>query len=679
MAIVEMQKLSICANKKNRKDILETLQSMGCMEISTSGLEQDGLEVMDTQAQRAQFEKNAEMFDQALNILDTYAPEKKGGISLFSSRELIEKATLKKVVKNQQHYVKSAQSVLRAEKEIQECRSNIQKENARIEAMQPWLDLDVPMNFHGTKKTAFFIGSMPGMLDDAAVYAAATNMLEKEPAVSTKVISAANEVTNVAVTCLKEDQETVEASLRAQGFAKPAQLLRKVPKKAVEDARKAIEHQEKILEEKKEKLAGMAGERKGFRIAADYYRTRAEKYRLLGTIPQSESAFFLEGWVPADKAGAVEKVLSEKYGALVEKEAAGEEELPPTLLKNNAFSESVEGVLESYGLPTKGHVDPSFLMSIFYVVFFGMMFSDLGYGLVMAIACGVVLLKFKDSLASGLKLMVTLFFWCGVSTACWGLMYGGCFGDAIDVIAKTFFGYTGETPILKPLWFEPIAQPMRLLVWCMFFGVIHLFCGLGIKGWEYLKNKDIVGFVSDVLSWFLFLIGLILLLLPSSLFGSIAGDSFDFSGVAAFGGVAKVLTIIGLVLILVMQERGTPNWVLRILLGAYDVYGVTGWLSDVLSYSRLLALGMATGVIGNVINMMASMFGPGVVGAILFIVIFVVGHTLNFGINVLGAYVHTNRLQYVEFFGKFYEGGGKAFHAFKNEDKYIELKEEKAS
>ena len=679
MAIVEMQKLSICANKKNRKAILEALQSMGCMEISTEGLDETGLEKMDTQAQRVQFEKNAEMFDQALKILDTYAPEKTGGLSLFSGKEVVEKAALKNVVKNQQRYVKSAQNVLRAEKEIQECRGTIQKEKAKIESLQPWMNLDIPMNFKGTRQTVVLIGTMPGAVDEAAVFAAASEKLPEPPAVSAQVISAANDMTCVAVTCLKRDAEQAEASLRAQGFAKPAQILKKVPAKAVEDSNTVIARQEEKIRKIEEELAGRADERSGFKIAADYYRTRAEKYRLLGTIPQTENAFFLEGWVSAKHAPDVEKLLTEKFGALVERETVSDDEIPPTLLANNKFSESVEGVLESYGLPTKGHVDPTFIMSIFYVFFFGMMFSDLGYGIMMFAACGIVLLKFRDKLEGGLRKMIQLFFWCGISTAFWGIMYGGFFGDAIDVIAKTFFGYTGPTPIMKPLWFEPMAQPMRLLVWCMFFGMVHLYFGLGIKGWEYIRNKDFVGWISDVFSWYLFLTGLVLLLLPSSLFSSIAGDAFDFSGLASWGTFAKAITIIGLLLILFMQERSTPNWVLRILLGAYDIYGVTGWLSDVLSYSRLLALGMATGVIANVINMMASMFGGGVVGAILFAVVFVLGHTLNFGINALGAYVHTNRLQFVEFFGKFYEGGGKPFHAFKNEDKYIELKEEKAS
>ena len=678
MAIVEMRKLSICASKKNRKHILEALQSMGCMEMSTFEVEDEALSTMDTKAQQAQYEKNAQIFDQALDVLDGYSTEKKG-MALFSAKEPVDKGALKEVVKNQQHYVRSAQKVLRQDKEIQECLGNIRKEEARIESLGPWMSLDVPMNAKGTKKTALLIGTISGILSEADVFAAAAEGLSDPPALNVQIISAENDVTCVAVLCLKTDAETVEASLRGIGFARPSQVLRKTPAEAVEASKEHIAGQEKKIEELKKQLSDAVSQRTKFKIAADYFRTRAEKYQILGNIPQSESAFFLEGWVPAPLSDAVQKKLSEEYGALVEEEAVSEEEVPPTLLKNNRFSESAEGVLESYGLPTKGHVDPTFIMSIFYVFFFGMMFSDLGYGLLMAIVCGITLLKFKDRLSSGLHKMVKLFFWCGISTAFWGVMYGGLFGDAPTVIAKTFFGYTGEEAVLKPLWFEPMAHPMKLLVWCMFFGVIHLYFGLAIKGWEYLKKKDIVGWISDVLSWYLFLTGLILMLLPSKLFASIAGDAFDFSGLAKWGNVAVAITLIGLVIILVMQERSTKNWILRILLGAYDIYGVTGWLSDVLSYSRLLALGMATGVIANVINMMASMFGGGVVGAILFIIIFVLGHSLNFGINALGAYVHTNRLQFVEFFGKFYEGGGKPFNAFKNEDKYIELKEEKAS
>ena len=302
-----------------------------------------------------------------------------------------------------------------------------------------------------------------------------------------------------------------------------------------------------------------------------------------------------------------------------------------------------------------------------------MMLSDAGYGLVMSIVCGIVLLKYKR-MDSGLQKMIRLFFWCGLSTAFWGFMYGGFFGDAIDVIAHTFFDVPETTQVLKPLWFAPLENPMRLLIYCMLFGLIHLYAGLAMKGYEYLKNKDVVGFISDIISWYMFITGLVMMLVPSSIFASIAGKQITFS--PALVTLSKVLTIGGVVIILLMSGRANKNWGLRIALGAYDIYGVTGWLSDVLSYSRLLALGLATGVIANVINMMASMNGKSVVGAIIFVVVFILGHTLNILINLLGAYVHTNRLQYVEFFGKFYDGGGKPFTPFKAINRYVEIKED---
>ena len=182
-------------------------------------------------------------------------------------------------------------------------------------------------------------------------------------------------------------------------------------------------------------------------------------------------------------------------------------------------------------------------------------------------------------------------------------------------------------------------------------------------------------FFCDVIIWYVFLIGLILMLLPSSIFASISQiPAGTFPPAVSVTG--KVMAIAGAVGLLLMSGRANKNVALRLALGAYDIYNVTGWLSDVLSYSRLLALGLATGVIASVVNQMGSMLGDGILGAIGFIVVFIVGHTLNLAINLLGAYVHTNRLQFVEFFGKFYEGGGKPFNPFKLTTKYVDVKEE---
>ncbi len=677
MAIVKMQKISVAAHKKNRKAILELLQSMGAMEINTSGIDEDGLSKMDTQGPRSRFEKNAETFDSALSILKKYAPQKSGGISLLAEKDVIPRSEYDRIVEDRGEILAKAQDLLRQEKDLEECRGTILKDQNLLGQLAPWMKLDIPMNVDGTAKTTVIIGTLGGLLDEAGVYALATKDLGENPAVSVNVLEAENDLTYVTVICLKRDSAKVEENLRAAGFARPAFITHHTPAEKAELVKKDIEAQNEKIENLKKNIASYGDLRETFRIAADYFRSRAEKYRILGTIPQSRSVFFLEGWVPAAKAEDVSGLLEKRFDAVVDTEEKREDEMEPTKLKNNKWSEMVEGVLESYGLPQHGKVDPTFLMSIFYVFFFGMMLSDAGYGIFMMIVCGIILAKYKR-LSKGMHDMIQLFFWCGLSTAFWGIMYGGFFGNMIDTTAQTFFGRSASAPsIIKPVWFEPMANPMKLLVYCMLFGLIHLLTGLGIKGYEYLKDGDIVGFISDILSWFMFILGLVFILLPTSLFEGISQMKFNFPGWMHTFSLA--ITIIGALLILVMQERSRKNWVLRILLGAYDLYGITSWLSDVLSYSRLLALGLATGVIANVINMMAGMVGSigGPVGVILYIVILIFGHTLNFLINLLGAYVHTNRLQYVEFFGKFYEAGGVPFRPFTTNNKYIEIKEER--
>ena len=330
----------------------------------------------------------------------------------------------------------------------------------------------------------------------------------------------------------------------------------------------------------------------------------------------------------------------------------------------------MEGVLEAFGLPGKGEVDPTRIMFVFYVFLFGMMLSDAAYGLIVFVACAVLLKKFprmSESMAKSLR----MFMYCGISTIVWGVLFGGYFGNIVDIVSEKFFGVTVTVPAV---WFMPLNDPMKLLVFSMLFGLIHLFTGLGIKGYMCLRDKRYMDFFCDVVLWYCLLVGLILMLLPSSIFASIAQAHIVLPEPVNL--LAKVLAIAGAAGIVLMSGRGRKNPALRLALGAYDLYNITGWLSDVLSYSRLLALGLATGVIASVVNQMAGMLGNGIIGIIGFILIFIVGHTLNLGINLLGAYVHTNRLQFVEFFGKFYDGGGRAFAPFHSDTKYMDIMKE---
>ncbi len=674
MAIVKMQKLSICANKKDRKRILELLQRMGNMEMTFTDIEDDpDLQKMDTQTARSKYEKRAQAFEQVLDLLKKYAPEKTG---LFSQKMVVDDKDLDQAVNDRHKYNLEAARILRAEKKISECQGTIQRDENAKDSLAPWMDLDIPLSAQDTHSASILIGTVPGAVTGADLYAAAIKDLGEAPAVSVDVISTVHDLTYVTVLCKKDITAKVEENLRSIGFARPSQMVNGIPKDVCAGYDAEIVKMNAEIEAQKADIASFAGSRQTYKILADYYRTRAEKYRLLGSIPQSENVFFVEGWVPADQVESMAKLLTERFGAVVDTEAAAENETEPTLLRNNAFAQPAESILESYGLPQTNAFDPTFIMMIFYVIFFGMMLSDAAYGIVITVATFIILKKYPR-LDDGMKKMMKLFFWCGLSTTFWGFMYGGFFGDVIDIVAKTFFGVQipeGGT-LLPALWFVPLKDPMRLLMYSMLFGLIHMFVGMIIKGYECVMNKDWMSLFVDVICWSAFVLGLVFLLLPTELFAGISQMHFEFPGWV--GLLAKVGTFGGMLGILLFSGRASKNFVIRLALGAYDIYNVTGWLSDVLSYSRLLALGLATGVIASVINQMGSMFGGGVIGAILFIVVFLVGHVLNLAINMLGAYVHTTRLQYVEFFGKFYEGGGKKFTPFTSKNKYMSLKEEK--
>jgi V/A-type H+-transporting ATPase subunit I len=208
----------------------------------------------------------------------------------------------------------------------------------------------------------------------------------------------------------------------------------------------------------------------------------------------------------------------------------------------------------------------------------------------------------------------------------------------------------------------------------MALGIIHLFTGLGMKLFQLLKQKDYKSIIYDVVFWLILLGSSVVLLLSMPMIINLLGVNFVVPGNIA--NVASILAILAAIGITLTNGRESRNPFKRFLKGLYALYGISGYLSDVLSYSRLLALGLATGVIGMVINKMAAMAGGSkFVGPFIFIIIFLVGHTLNLAINALGAYVHTNRLQYVEFFGKFYGGGGREFKPFASKTKYYKIKE----
>lgn len=665
-----MQRISICAMKKDRKAILEELQELGVLEVETSIVEGENLETIDKLKEKQLFEKNASLAEQALDVLEEYEPEKKSMFASLAGKALLEQETHQQMAEQKDHLFDVTKQILARKKEIAENLGAIAKLETQKEALTPWLALDVPMNYEGTKSTATFIGSIGKQMTLEEIYMGVASQSGDLDAMDIQIIEVEQDQTYLVATCIREKAGELEEGLRALGFARPTQVVREVPSKVKANIEVEIGECDSRISVAKEAICQYAAERNGLRWFSDYYRVRAQKYEVLGRIPHSKQTFFISGYVTKKDSPALEEKLSKHYDLAIDIEEIPEEEEMPILLKNGKMGGAVEGVVASYGLPQRHEVDPSSIMSIFYFIFFGLMLSDAAYGFIIFVACALVLKKFPR-MEESLRKSIRMFMFCGLSTLIWGILFGGYFGDALNIISKTFFGH--EIGI-APVWFAPLDDPMKLLMFSMLFGVIHLFVGLGLKGYMCLKAKKYLDFFCDVVLWYIMLIGLILMLLPTDMFASISQMTLNFP--PALNTLAKGMAIGGALGLVLMSGRENKNIALRLALGAYDLYNVTGWLSDVLSYSRLLALGLATGVIASVFNQMGSLAGNGVLGAILFTVVFIIGHVFNMAINLLGAYVHTNRLQFVEFFGKFYEGGGRPFHPFKSDTKYVDIKEE---
>lgn len=663
-----MVKLYVYGWRSSGDALLEILRQRGTVQIQTEDPEDGYFKRSDTDALCSSWEKTRIRAVQALEILNRQAPEKTSMVdSLKGKHELSQKA-YEKLKEKLPSIIKTGDALIGLWDELEAAKAKIRKLQDEIERLKPWLLMDVSPKIIHTRYTALITGTLPGAWDEPKIRLI---LGTAGAAAEIEILNQDASQTCFVLLCLLSQKEALEENLRLNGFVRAALDFSQPPAKQKEALERELSHCEKRQEQILKEIHDLAGARENLRFLEDHARGQIEKYQLLGQLLQSDHVIYLSGYTPKDQASQLTAMLESRLNCVTELEPVPEDEAAPVLLSNNAFAGPAQGVVESYGLPGKNEIDPTSIMALFYYFFFGLMLSDAGYGLIMVIGCFAALKKYPK-MPEGIKNTLTMFFYCGISTTIWGILFGGYFGDVIPVAAEAFFNIQVTVPAL---WFAPLDDPMKLLVFSFLFGIIHLFAGLGIKGYLLLKDKKYMDCLCEVGFWYMLLVGLILLLLPSSIFASMAGTAILFpSWVHA---LSVTLTAVGAAGIVFMAGRRKKNFGLRLALGAYELYGVTSWLSDVLSYSRLLALGIATGVIASVINTMGVMMGSGIGGVIAFAVIFAAGHTLNLAINLLGAYVHTNRLQYVEFFGKFYEGDGEAFRPFSDaSNKYIKVKEE---
>ncbi len=670
MAVVKMDRICVCALKKDRKRLLEFLQRQGSVEVSKAKPD-ERFSAIDTAASCALFEKNAKTAASAAEILNRYCPEKSSALSFLSGRKVLTVEESDAFAARWSERMSAAERILSLEREIAQAQAEILKLEAAEEALVPWLDLPVPLSFQGTSRVSGWVGSVQGEHSEADLLREMTQAVPTLGPVHVEVIHASKEMTSFYLMALKHDAKGVEEALAALGFARPQSLSSRVPAVALERLKEKKRNARARIDASTAEIKGFEPLRAEFRLLEDYLRMRAEKYDTLERLGQSRHALVLTGYVPHEDAAALEKRLTDRFDCVVELSSAAEDPDMPIKLKNRPYAAATETVLENYNLPAGTEIDPSPVMSFFYYLMFGLMLSDAGYGLILVAVCAVLPVLYPN-MEDSWRRTLRMYFWCGLSTVFWGVMFSSYFGDAISVVSSTFFGRAVTIP---PVWFLPLEQPMRLLVFCLGIGIVHLVTGYVMKARNLAAHGKYLDILYDCGYPVGFMAGFLLVLMGSEMFRDMAGFALPLPGWLNQGCLLlSGACALGIVL---TGGRESKSWVKRILKGLYAAYNVVaGWLSDILSYSRLLALGLATGVIASVFNSLGAMAGGSVLGAVMFIVVFLIGQTLNMGINILGAYVHSNRLEYVEFFGKFYEGTGRKFQPFGVHTKHYKFEEE---
>ena len=653
MAIVEMDRVEIYGLNKTRKAVIEYLHKTQAMEFSEIPNEQ--LDKKDTIQYISQFDSYIASALEAISILEKYEEKKS---SLFSKKPVLELEHYSLGTEEINRIDGYIRRVIKNQKSITANEDSIGKITAKQNMLSPYENLDIPMKTDKTAKTFIKIGTVSGerKREELLGYFIRSEIEN----VHLEIIKSEKERTYILIIYPKMYQESILEVFREIGFSEPNfSLSHHTPKKKIEileEAKTALLYENKTYQKDLEASVGFIDEIKLFH---DHLLMRREKYEALSKVRLTKNTFVINGYIPSEKVPEIKRHLEDKFSVSFFSERAEGDDVP-IAFSNNGFVEPVEGITSDYSMPASGDIDPNPIMAFFYYWFFGMMFSDAGYGMLLMIVCG--LLGFGKFMEKKKRSMYKMFFFCGVSTTFWGIMYGSFFGDMINTVSKTF-GSGNIT--FSPILIDPVAKPLELLIISVAFGMIHILTALFIKFYMLWRDKKRLAAIFDVGFWIILLSGL-------SVMAAGMGLSMD-----VLSKVGITMSIVGAVGLILTQGRSSKNIIGKLFGGILSLYDITSYVGDVLSYSRLMALGLATGVIASVINVLGSLGGGGVTGLMLYILISIVGHSLNFAINMLGAYVHTNRLQYVEFYQKFYEGGGKKFTPLSINTKYYEFSKEK--
>ncbi len=642
-----MNKLSVVGLESEKAPVMEDLQKLGMVEFNDQSEKLQDPEwtaIIRRDSEEDQVSRLESELAEVQTVLDTIARYDTERKPLFHMRKQLTESEYDAMLgdgSGARARVSELFSLYESWNDQLTLENNIVSSQA---ALQPWMSYDLPLELTATRSVRVLYGVIPAVADGEALK---KQVDEVSDATVVSILGSDQEQQYLSVLCMLADEEAITDVLKSFGFT-PASFKDMTGTASENMTRlgKQLEEVRAKVKELEEQFRVPVDDKVMLRAYADSLQVDLDRAKTSEKLLRTRTSYYFDGWVPEENQKEVEAVL-EEYGCYYEIEEPEKGEETPVKLKENSFVYPLQSITELYALPKSYEVDPTPIFAVFYIIFFGMMFADVAYGLILAGLCFFALKHYRLEGMSG-RLVTTLIY-CGISTAVWGLLFGGFFGDLIEI---------------KPLWMSPLDNPMTILIFSCVLGVVHLFVGMGVDAYMKIRNGHVFDAICDDFAWYVFILGLALLIVA-------------FFGVSLFPSsttVGAVMAIAGAVWIVGCEFiRGKG---VRKLLGLWNLYGTTSYLADVLSYSRLLALGLASAVIAQVFNMLGGMLGTGIVGLIGFIVVAVIGHTVNFAINALGSFVHASRLQYVEFFGKFYEGGGVPFAPLERKTKYIKLVKE---
>lgn len=634
-----MKHLRLLGMESEREALLKAMQDMECVEISSiDGSEEalkSGFAKPDDKALMSAQEASR-AYRTALASLDRFAPEKKG---MFRKRQGVSRATFFSA-ESEENARTAAETINKDTRRLGEIESERTKNEALRATLAPWLTVDAPLG-GADGALAVFFGTAGLNVTDDALKALADSL---DGLLTWQQASSDRSLRYLLVMCHGSVKERALSALRDLGFSTVS--FRGMTGTAKENDKALAENLaalEKERQEIEQRIAGLGGKREALLEASDRaaiaLRREEAKSRLVGT----DKVFLLEGWLPADRCAALEKAL-EPFTCAIETREPTEDEYPqvPVQLKNNKLTRPLNMVTEMYSLPAYGTLDPNPLMAPFFILFYGIMMADMGYGLLMMIASVIISKKYRPKGTSGE--LFSLLGLCGISTFIMGALTGGFFGDFLTQLVAIV---SPGTVFALPKLFDPLDDLTMILIGSMALGMVQIVTGMAISLIEKCKRKKFLDAFFEEITWWTVFIGIALL---------------------ALGKGAAVLYV-GCALVLlgpIVQGKGWGK-----LTGVFgSLYNhVTGYFGDILSYTRLMALMLAGSVIAQVFNMLAAM--PG--NVIAFIIISMLGNAMNFGLNLLGCYVHDLRLQCLEFFNKFYVDGGKPFRPMTLDTEYVDL------